>query len=58
MERFKMKLRREDLLDAWHLIHLTLEQMTERMDETDRACMVTTRDTIKRLQREMLREPQ
>jgi hypothetical protein len=58
MERFKMKLRREDLLDAWHLIHLTLEQMTDRMDETDRACMVTTRDTIERLQREMLREPQ
>jgi hypothetical protein len=53
-----MKLRREDLLDAWHLIHLTLEQMGERMDETDRACMVTTRDTIERLQREMLREPQ
>jgi hypothetical protein len=58
MERFKMKLRREDLLDAWHLIHLTLEQMTDRMDETDRACMVTTRDTIERLQREMLRDPQ
>jgi hypothetical protein len=40
------------------LIHLTLEQMTDRMDETDRACMATTRDTIERLQREMLREPQ
>jgi hypothetical protein len=53
-----MKLRREDLLDAWHLIHLTLEQMTDRMDEADFACMVTTRDTIERLQREMLREPQ
>ena len=52
-----MKLRREDLLDAWHLIHLTLEQMTDRMDEADRACMVTTRDTLERLQREMLREP-
>lgn len=53
-----MKLRREDLLDAWHLIHLTLEQMTDRMDEADFACMATTRDTLERLQREMLREPQ
>jgi hypothetical protein len=51
-----VKLRRENLLDAWHLTQLTLEQMADQMDETDKACMITTRNTFERLQREMLRQ--
>lgn len=51
-----MQLRRENLLDAWHLTQLTLEQMADQMDETDKACMITTRNTFERLQREMLRQ--